>query len=119
MNNLSEEELLQILQARFQDPPTPNPIFFRLYYNDDGTPIIYSMEEFPHNYIEVDPETYARAPFNVRVIGGKLTYIDPVVIVKKLQPADHGTACDTRDVCVVVGPDQPHVKWNLVNNELN
>jgi hypothetical protein len=43
-----------------------------------------------------------------------------VITVKKLQPTDStGTACNPRDVCVVVRPDQPHVKWNIINNELN
>ena len=120
MNNLSEKELLQIIQDAFQNLPQSKPIFYRLYYNDDGTPIIYSMEELPGNYIDVDQQTYVLTPFNVRVVDGKLTYVDPVITVKKLQPSDlAGTACDTRDVCVVVNPDRPHTKWNLANNELN
>ena len=119
MNNLTGEDFLQILQAAFQDLPPAKPIFFRLYYDENGNPIIYSMEEFSHNYIDVDPETFAHAPFNVRVINGKLTYIDPMITVKKLQPADHGTACDPRDVCVVVNPDRSHIKWTIANNELN
>ena len=113
---MTEEEFWSILR----DVTEPNPIFYRLYHNDDGSPIIYSMEVLPGNYIEVDPSTYALAPFNVRVIKGKLTYIKPIITVKKLQPTDStGTACDPRDVCVVVGTDQTHIKWTMVNNELN
>jgi hypothetical protein len=113
---LTEEEFWAILRAI----PEPKPIFYRLYYNDDGSPIIYSMEELPGNYIEVDQSTYALAPFNVKVIDGKLTYIKSVITVKKLQPSDlNGTTCDPRDVCVIVNLDQPHVKWNTVNHELN
>jgi len=120
MSNLSEEELLQIWQDVFQNLPPAKPVFFRLYYNDDGTPIIYSMEELPGNYIDVDRPTYASTPFNVRVVAGKLIYIDPVITVKKLQPSDlAGTACDPCDVCVVVNLESPHIKWNLANNELN
>jgi hypothetical protein len=113
---LTEEEFWSILR----DIPEPKPVFYRLYYNDDGSPIIYSMEELSGNYIEVDQLTYASAPFNVKVINGKLTYIKPVVTVKKLQPNDsNGTACDPRDVCVVVDTDQTYIKWTMVNNELN
>lgn len=116
MSELTEQEFWSILQAASET----KPIFYRLYYNDDGTPIIYSMEDLPDNYIEVDQKTYVLAPFNVRVIAGQLTYIKPVITVKKLQPnTTNGTACDTRDVCVVVDADQPHTKWNLVNNEID
>ena len=112
---MNEEEFWAILHAA----PEPVPIFYRLYHNADGSPIIYSMEELPDNYIEVDQQTYVLAPFNVRVINGKLVYIKPVVTVKKLQPSKVGTACDTRDVCVIVNTDQSHTKWTTVNNEIN
>jgi hypothetical protein len=113
---MTEEEFWSILQAI----PEPKQIFYRLYYSDTGAPIIYSMEVLPGNYIEVHPSTYALAPFNVRVINDKLTYIKPVITVKKLQPTDStGTTCDPRDVCVIVSTDQTHIKWTMVNNELN
>jgi hypothetical protein len=112
---MTEEEFWTILHS----VPEPQPIFYRLYYDADGFPIIYSMENLSDNYIEVDQKTYVLAPFNVRVVNGKLTYIKPVVTVKKLQPGTVGTACDPRDVCVVVDADQPHTKWTIVNNEIN
>ena len=115
MNELTAEEFWSTLHAA----PEPSPVFYRLYYDDDGTPIIYSMEELPGNYIDVDQQTYVLTPFNVRVVNGKLTYIKPVVTVKKLQPNINGTACDPRDVCVVVDADQPHIKWTIVNNEID
>ena len=116
MSDMTEEEFWSILR----DIPEPTPISYRLYHNDDGSPIIYSMEVLPGNYIEVDPSTHALAPFNVKVLDGKLTYIKSVITVKKLQPSDlNGTTCDPRDVCVVVGADQTHIKWTMVNNELN
>jgi hypothetical protein len=112
---MNDEEFWSILQAI----PEPKQVFYRLYYNDTGSPIIYSMEDLLGNYIEVDQSTYVLSPFNVRVIDGKLVYIKPVVTVKKLQPSTDGTACDPQDVCIVVNTDQPHVKWTTVNNELN
>jgi len=113
---MTEKEFWSILQAA----PEPIPIFYRLYYNNDGSPIIYTMEDLPGNYIEVDQETYVLASFNVKVIDNKLIWIDPVITVKKLQPTDLiGTACDPRDMCVVVSSDQPHTKWKIVNNEIS
>ena len=55
---------------------------------------------------------------NVRVIDGKLIF-KKSNLVNKLQPAEHGTPCDPRDVCVVVSPDQPNRKWTIVQNEFN
>ena len=97
----------------------PAPVFFRLYYNEDGTPIVYSMVELPHAYVEIDASTYHNANMNVRVVDGKLVFKTPIQTVKKLQPAEYVTACDPRDVCVVVSADQPNQRWTIVENEIN
>jgi hypothetical protein len=109
MSEITEQEFWAIMQAM----PKPKSIFYRLYYNDDGSPIIYSMEDLPGNYIEVDQETYVLAPFNVKVTSGKLVYIKPVITVKKLRPGIDGTTCYPRDVCIVVNANQLHTKWGL------
>jgi hypothetical protein len=78
------------------------------------------MEDLPGEYIEVNAETYAIASFNVRVVEQKLIHIRPRISVQKLQPhTDTGTACDPRDVCVIVSEQHSHTKWSTVNNELN
>lgn len=116
MSNITEKELWEL----FQSAPEPKPVFYRLYYSDTGAPIIYSMEELSGNYIEVDSATYALAPFNIRVVDKKIIYIKPTIAVKKLQPNDsNGIACDPRDVCVIVDPDQNHTKWSIKTNETN
>ena len=114
--NQSELNLLQAL-AEFKWPD-PEPVFYRLYYRDDGTPICYSMEDMPGNYIELDAGTFARRPFNVRVIDGKLKEFQPRVVVTKLRPnAVNGTPCSPVDVAIVVDQTRPHTKWNLENND--
>jgi len=113
--SMTPEEFWAILHA----PVETKPIFFRLYYNDnDGTLICYSMEDLPHNYIEIDAETYNRSPSNIRVINGKLKEINPANLVKKLVPSEHGVLCDPRDVCVVT-KSQPNIKWSLKTYESN
>jgi hypothetical protein len=113
---MTPEEFFEILH----NAPQPDPVSYRLYYKQDGSPIIYSMEELPGNYIQVDPATYALAPMHVRVVDQVLIHVKPPVMIKKLQPNQPaGTACDPQDVCVVVGTDQPHNKWNTVHNEIN
>ena len=99
--------------------PEPAPIFFRLYYNERGEPVSYSMEDMPGNYIEIDAETYQRSRSNVRVVDGKLV---PVVYkrpVSKLKPSTAGTSCSIENVSVVVAENQPHIKWSLKSNESN
>ena len=97
----------------------PAPIFFRLYYNERGEPVSYSMDDLPGNYIEIDAETYQRSRSNVRVVDGKLV---PVVYKRptnKLTPSTAGTPCSVENVSVVVAEDQPHTKWSLKSNESN
>ena len=96
------------------------PVFYRLYYNDDGSPIIYSMEELPHAYVEVDLETYLNYNLNVKVIDGQLVFKKAVITVNKLQPTNHhGKTCDPRDVCVVIEASKTNTKWILTSNEIN
>jgi len=110
---MTEEEFWAILQA----PIETKPIFYRLYYNDDGTPICYSMEQLPHNYIELTLEQYHLRSDHVRVINGQLVYVNPASYTKKLRPDTEGTACDPRDICVVVEQYKPNIKWRLKTNE--
>lgn len=98
-------------------PEPPAPVFYRLYYNDDGTPICYSMQDLPGKYIELDLEQYRLSPPNVRVVDGRLKVINPATAVTKLHPNITGTTCHPGDVCIVVDPAEPHVKWNTQTND--
>lgn len=110
---LTTEEFWAILH----NPVENKPVFYRLYYKDDGTPICYSMEDLSGNYIEIDVETYHRAPSNVRVVNGKLKEINLATLVKKLVPGNDGISCDPRDICVVVNNTQPNTKWSIKTYE--
>ena len=112
---MTEEEFWEILHS----VSDPAPVFYRLYYNHDGSPKCYSMEDLPGKYIEVDQETYVLARWNVRVVKKKLHIIKPAVTTQKLQPTNNtGTPCHIKDVCVVVDPTQPHTTWNTTINEI-
>ena len=114
--NENEANLLKAF-AEFKWPD-PKPIFYRLYYNDDGMPICYSMEDLPGNYIELDADTYVRSPGNVRVVNGKLKEFQLAGIVTKLKPTGAtGTPCHPADVSIVVDQAQPHIKWSLETDE--
>ena len=113
MSEMTPDEFWKILHA----PVEVKLIFYRLYYNDDGSPICFSMEELPHNYIEIDAATYHQTPANIRVVNGKIVVINPASYVKKLTPSTDGISCDPRDICIVVAEDQLHTNWSLKTNE--
>ena len=111
MSKLTAENFWKI----WSESTVPAPaIFYRLYYNDDGSPVCYTMEDLPGNYIEVDINTYLVGSHNVRVVDQKLIHLPTVGLVTKLRPdSSTGTACDPQDVCVVVDENTSHVKWSL------
>lgn len=100
---MTPEQFWSILHAM----PEPQLVFYRLYYNDQGQPVCYSMEDLPGNYIDIDAETFARAPTNVQVVNGKLKYIT-VRTSAKLEPAHTGTQCHPQNISVVVGANGTH-----------
>jgi len=90
------EELVAIHAAM----PLPQPVFYRLYYDQDGKPLVYTMEDLPGNYIEVDRETYVVSPTSVKVVNGGLVYLT-IRNSEKLRPSEQGTPCHARDVAIV------------------
>jgi hypothetical protein len=99
-----------------QTTEQPVTVFYRLYHDDQGYPLFYSMEDLPGNYIEIDQETYAISSSKVRVVNGKLKKNNQVSTAK-LQPSNSGTPCHPTDVCIVVPADQEHIKWSFKKND--
>lgn len=97
-----------------QSTPANTTNFYRLYYNDHGEPLFYSMEDLPGNYIDIDQKTYTQAPRNVVVKDGKIIQLSNACS-RKLVPNDRGTPCDVRDVCVVTL--ESTVKWSMKTYE--
>jgi hypothetical protein len=106
------------LQQLFQATPEPPPLFYRLYYDDQGRPLFYSMEDCPGTYIEIDQETFARSASNVRVRDGQLVEITWATTTK-LVPGNCGTPCHPDNVAVIVAEDQPHIRWSKQTYESN
>lgn len=98
------------------NPPPPAPVFYRLYHNERGQPLFYTMEDLPGNYIEVDRETYLISPTNARVIDGRLV-LNEIRQFNKLRPGQDGTCCAPTNVAIVVEPEESHIKWSLDNHE--
>ena len=108
---MDAEEFWAILHAM----PEPRPVFWRLYYDAAGEPITYSMEDLPGTYIDVDAETFARSPRNVRVQAGRL--IELKSAVRRLVPTDTGTPCHPDNVAIVVDETKPHQRWSMKTHE--
>jgi hypothetical protein len=102
---MTPEEFWDILHSM----PESLPVFYRLYYNDQGQPVCYSLEDLPGNYIDIDAETFALAPANVRVVDNKLKYITTRTS-DKLVPGNTGTLCHPQNVAVIV--EQNGTPWS-------
>ena len=92
-----------------QEPPTP--VFYRLYHDEQGYLLFYSMEDVPGNYIEIDHEAFSAGSPRVRVVDGQLRHIKTNVSAK-LVPSSQGQACDPRDVAVI-NNDKHAQYWKL------
>jgi len=112
---MTEEEFWAALQPVVDT----RVLIYRLYYDEHGNPLFYSTEDCPGNYIDIDPITYANSPTNVRVVDGKMKFIE-TVLASKLKPnQEDGTPCHPADIAIVVDSNQPHIKWSLSTNELD
>ena len=110
---MTPEEFFAVLE----NAPRPIVQTRRLYHDDQGRVLFYTMEDLAGTWIEVDSEIYARAPTDVRVVDGQVVPLPKIPIVSKLRPGLTGTYCDPRDICIVVDHNQPHVRWSLATSE--
>lgn len=106
-DELTEQQFWEILAAM----PEPAKIFYRLYHDDQGRPLFYSMEDVPGNYIEITQQQYAASDPMVIVKNGKL-FVLKSSTVQKLEPTDTGTPCHPYNVAIVVTSDQEHQCWS-------
>lgn len=105
---MTEEEFWAAL-APLPDPP---PATYRLYHDDTGLPLFYSMEPLPGKYIEVDAAVFSLAPNTVRVVDGTIVYPKKPTHLR-LRPSSTGTPCHPKNVSIVVDEANPHKKWIL------
>jgi len=104
---ITAAQLLTMLQ---NIPQTPT-VFYRLYHDDQGRPLFYSMEDLPGTYIEIDQDTFCRSSPWVRVRDGQLCIYEPWKHRQKLRPDSQGTACCAEDVAIVT-QDCTNQKWS-------
>lgn len=106
-DELTPERFWEIMAAM----PEPQPVFYRLYHDDQGQPLFYTMEDVPGTYIEITAEQYRDYDFRVQVQDGQLIKVSWTT-TQKLERSDSGTPCHPDNVAVVVSMDQPHQCWS-------
>lgn len=99
------------LLAMFQDLADPVPVFYRLYHDEAGNPLFYSMVDEPGTYIDIDQTTYVKNSMNVKVVDSQLVEVTWKT-TNKIVPSNNGVACDPRDVAVIVNFGKPNRKWS-------
>jgi hypothetical protein len=93
--------------------PVKTGVIYRLYYDESGDPLYYSMEDLPGLYLDIDQETYSRGLSNIKVINGSIVVIKPKSVSHKMMPSSKGMGipCSRNNICIVVSEDDPHTKW--------
>lgn len=89
-----------------------NTVYYRLYYDDQDSPLFFSQEDLPGNYIDITREVYINPPKHFKLIDKKIVVLDSAEI-KKLKAGSTGTPCHPTDITVVVDQGRPNIKWSL------
>jgi len=89
----------------FREYIPPQPVEFRLYYDDKGSIITYTCEKLSGNYIVIDAQTFAESRPDLIVVDGKLVKPTPEVFLSLLTKSDSGIRCASEDVTILVSDD--------------
>lgn len=92
--------------------PEPKPVFYRLYHDEHGVPVVYTMEDLPGKYIEITQDQYNARDHRVRVVDGNIIPLSSPAM-PKLVRSDQGTPCYPTNVALVVGCSEPHQRWTI------
>jgi len=92
-------------------------LIYRLYHDDQGHPLFYSMEHIPElKYVNITPEQFNQANSHVRVVNGQIKQLN--FVRPKLMPHSlEGQRTHPRNVALIQPNDRPHVLWNLVYHD--
>jgi hypothetical protein len=93
---------------------------YRLYYNDDGTPKFYTMEDLPGQYIAVDLETFERGRYDIVVKNLKVLSLSDIGTFRYVAvdaKTTNSICSDASDITILVSEDTPHIFWDYINEQ--
>ena len=105
------EQLWSLVQ-----PPTEHTPTYRLYYDNQGYLLFYSMDDLPGQWVAINAEQFAKADSHVKVVDGTVVPLNRIQS-KKLVPSDCGTTCATASVAIVLPESETGQKWCLKTYE--
>lgn len=91
---------------------------YRLYYNDNGSPLHYSMEDLPGKFIYVDQNVYQSGRYDVKVVNGKLKSLNEINIFKyvKVDSGSNTTVMtDPSDITLIVDSLSDHILMDYIS----
>ena len=99
------------------------PIQYRLYYDDSGAPVTYSVGYFTEddpgpegNYIVIDQFEFLCKRYDLKVIEGKIVSLSSLTVISKYAPGP-GLRCAKEDISIVVDEDYTdYIEWGLIHS---
>jgi len=88
---------------------------YRLYFDNNGNPLYYTMDKPSGQYISITLEQYRRSNYNVKVVNGIIKEMN--TSITKLVPANIGTPCHSHDISIVVDNSSKKQYWKLKTDE--
>ncbi len=91
---------------------------YRLYYNENGNPLHYSMEELPGKFIYVDQNVYQCSRYDVKIINGKLKSLNEINIFKYVRVDSESSTTvmtDPTDITLIVDSLNDHILMDYVS----
>lgn len=92
---------------------------YRLYYNPNGSPRYYSMENLEGTFIYVDQQTFENCRYDIQVINGKIRSLSEN-IVSKYRPAltesETTIRTDSTDISIVVSQSDDFILWDYTSS---
>lgn len=101
----------------YQEPIIGQPLEYRLYYDSQGHPILYTTQELSGNYLVIDVMTYACARLDVKIHNGKIYPLHVRSQTYKLVPSAQGQSTEVDNI-LIINENSPN-KWQIKYYETN
>lgn len=89
----------------------PAKVEFRLYYDDQGNVLSYSMEDVPGQYLVVDRGVFEACRFDIKIKHGKIIKINQPASWKLVPATEGAYACHADNINIVVNSDSQNKKY--------